>query len=105
VFRFIEGDFVVPAKLKKDEKPDTVPIGSIASRLIREWNAPAPELPELPAEEPEEDKEARKAARKARALAKAAAAKAAKEGDGETAKPADGNGKTSGQEEGKEEAS
>ena len=97
VFRFIEGDFVVPVKMTKGEKPETVPIGSIASRLIREWNAPAPQLPDLPAEEPEEDKEARKAARKARALAKAAAAKAAKEGNGKE-ESAGGNGETSGKE-------
>jgi len=105
VFRFVEGDFSVPAKLKKNETPDSVPIGSVASRLIQEWNAPATELPELPAEEPEEDKEARKAARKARALAKAAAAKAAKEGAEKAEERADGNEKTNGKEEGKEEAS
>jgi NADH-quinone oxidoreductase subunit I len=102
VFRFVEGDFVVPAKMKKGEKPETVPIGSIASKLIRGWNAPAPELPELPAEEPKPDAEERKAARKARAAAKAAAAKAAQEANGKE-EPAGGNGEASGQE-GKEEA-
>ena len=75
VFRFVEGDFVVPYKAVKGEDPETVPVGQIARRLIREWNAPAPQLPEVPAEKP---KPAAKKKRAVRPKAKASASKSEK---------------------------
>jgi NADH-quinone oxidoreductase subunit I/NAD(P)H-quinone oxidoreductase subunit I len=42
---------VIPFKVKKGETPQSVPVGSVAKKLVvdRPWDLPAPELPEIAA--------------------------------------------------------
>ena len=49
VFRFVEGDFVVPYKPVKGADPESEPVGEIARRMIRQWNVAGPDLPDVPA--------------------------------------------------------
>ena len=84
VFRFVEGEFVVPYKPVKGEEPETRPVGEIARRLIREWNVPGPDLPEVPAEAPKPAVKKKERAGKARAAAAKKAAGEASDGGEET---------------------